>query len=106
MKTAEKVLSRVNPYNVYGYCYGTATSKNNEMPYVYTSWILQNKLRAGAEPVIPCTDTSNIEAYLTKPTVLSALHITQTTTWSACNMAINQGYSRDPVGSYVLLPNI
>lgn len=90
-------MTQVNPYNVYGYCYGSATVKNR-IHFLYTNQILQNKILT--KTVIPCTDTSNIENYLNTPKVQAALHITQTKSWEACSEDVGSNYNVNPDGSY------
>ncbi len=84
----------INPYDVYGYCWGPNETTSNTGPlHQYTPW-LKNPVHGKLQDVsIPCVWSAPLEEYFRRADVIAALHISDNAPmWTLC---VDMNYTRD-----------
>ncbi|CAD8107120.1 unnamed protein product [Paramecium primaurelia] len=91
LETQAIVMKDLNPYDVYGYCYGDSSIKQKGR---YRS------IRDSEEA--PCIDVGPLNNFFNNPEVKKKLRIPEERVWEACSMEVFFGFHRDK-DSHVLM---
>jgi len=100
----------INPYNVYGYCWGDSTDDqhktvtSSKARFPYTPWLnIRDDDDTGDAP---CIDFGPLANVLNTVELRAALHVDPATTWAGCSGPIYDQYVKNPEGSYQILPEL
>lgn len=98
-KEAEKILYLVDPYNVYGQCWGgyDLAKFHPRFGKMYQEEKLNGRRKTGyGDQGAPCAAFGVYQSYFNTPSVQQALHVPNTT-WNACS---DIDYHISPEGSF------
>jgi len=90
---SDKILYGVDPYDIYGQCWGGFDLSKNFHPRFKRMAKKHNVGDGGA----PCADFTPFSNYFNTPYVKQALHVPENVTWEACS---DIDYNIDPQGSF------